>query len=89
MTFKEALNQFTDEMEKKFRARDAKHGDLNIVRMTTKQVADLSGLYHHLAQEVRELANAPTDRDEIIDVANMCFALWWRQYAREKRDLTS
>lgn len=83
-SFNEALDKFRDEMEAKLRARDSKHGERSIVRMNTVDAIGLKGLWKHFQEEVQELLAEPTDRTEMIDVANMCFALWWQQYAVEQ-----
>ena len=84
MKFDEALNAFKDEMKTKFWQRDGKHGNKSITRLDSSGAAQMEGLFEHFRSEVLELLDAPTDTSEMVDVANMCFAMWWRQKAVEE-----
>lgn len=80
--FNEALECFRAEMEARFRAKASKHDNSDIVIMTNAQVKTIQGLWIHFESEVKELLASPHDCSEMIDVANMCFALWWSERSK-------
>ena len=86
MDFDIAIQDFLFDMKTKFHAKDAKHGEQGITRLTDKNAASMTGLFDHFISEFTELCEAPLDRTEMVDVANMCFAMWWQQRSREQRE---
>lgn len=83
------LNQFRDEMEKKFWARHAKQhaqGRKSVCDVDFDFSKDLDPVHleAHLKEEIREWLEDGADRThESIDVANMMFLYWATRRARE------
>ena len=85
-TFDQAVDAFVAEMKAKFWARDEKHGEQSIVRLDSAAAAKMKGLVAHFWSEVIELRAAQNDTTELVDVANMCFARWWKE--KDQKELS-
>ncbi len=76
-----ALERFETYMLLKFSARSGKHPNdvLNVANGKEYEIAQLEA---HFRSEITEWLEQPSDMDEMVDVANLAFLLWWAHYDR-------
>ena len=80
MDIREALEDFAVEMLTKFLQRSGLHeNDATVV--TSGAIFDRASMVKHFYEELLELTETDEgtsdQQGELIDVANMCFLLWW------------
>jgi len=64
------MEEFIGKMIARLEEAEKKYGNWEDV--------DYDGLYYHFVEEIGELmAKQFDDITEVIDVANMCFMMWW------------
>ena len=78
MEFEEAINRFQDEMWQKFQLRRARHPNDDIITEGVEKAYTQEQAFKRLQDEWNELQLEPGDPREAVDVANMCFIVWWR-----------